>query len=82
MAADDRQQLFKLQNSFPGSVLLDGFVAGCWRVKRTKGTATMTVELFRPRVPARDGDAIVAEAERVLGVTAPAATPDVRLVTP
>jgi hypothetical protein len=82
MAPDDRQQLFKLQNSFPGSVLLDGFVAGCWRVKRTKGTATMTVELFRPRVPARDGDAIVAEAERVLGVTAPAATPDVRLVTP
>jgi hypothetical protein len=82
MAADDRQQLFKQLNSFPGSVLLDGFVAGCWRVKRTKGTATMTVELFRPPVPARDRDAIVAEAGRVLGVTAPAATPDVRLVTP
>ena len=81
MAADDRQQLFKQQNSFPGSVLLDGFVAGSWRVKRAKGAATLTIELFRSRVPARDRDALEAEAARMLAVTAPAATPDIRFVT-
>ncbi|HEY2241839.1 MAG TPA: winged helix DNA-binding domain-containing protein, partial [Streptosporangiaceae bacterium] len=40
MADDDRRKLFKQLNSFPGSVLLDGFVAGAWRVKRARGTAT------------------------------------------
>jgi hypothetical protein len=81
MAEADRQRLFRQLNSFPGSVLLDGFVSGAWRVKRAGGTATVTIELFRDRVPARDRDALEAEARRVLAVTAPAATPDVRLVT-
>jgi len=81
MASGDRRRLFKQLNSFPGSVLLDGFVAGAWRVKRAKGTATVTIELFRPRVPARDRDALEAEAARVLAVTAPTATPDVRFVS-
>jgi winged helix DNA-binding protein len=81
MADDDRRQLFRQLNSFPGSVLLDGFVAGAWRVKRAKGTATVTIELFRARIPARDRDALEAEAARVLAVTAPKATPDVRFVS-
>src|ERR1700759_1282920 len=81
MAEDDRRLLFRQQNSFPGSVLLDGFVAGAWRVKRAKGTATVTIELFRPRVAARDRDALEAEAARMLAVTAPAATPEIRFVT-
>ncbi|HEY6498871.1 MAG TPA: winged helix DNA-binding domain-containing protein [Streptosporangiaceae bacterium] len=81
MADNDRRQLFRQLNSFPGSVLLDGFVAGAWRVKRARGTATMTIELFRDRVPARDRDALEAEAARVLAVTAPKATPDVRFVS-
>jgi hypothetical protein len=81
MADDDRRKLFKQLNSFPGSVLLDGFVAGAWRVKRAKGTATVTIELFRDRLPAGDRDALEAEAARVLAVTAPAATPDTRFVT-
>ena len=81
MADDDRRQLFRQLNSFPGSVLLDGFVSGAWRLKRSRGTATVTVELFRSRIPARDRDALAAEAARVLEVTAPAATPDVRFVT-
>ena len=81
MSDGDRRDLFKMLNVFPGSVLLDGFVAGLWRVKRANGTATVTVELFRDRVPASDRDAITAEAARLLAVTAPAATPDIRVVT-
>ncbi|HWG12831.1 MAG TPA: crosslink repair DNA glycosylase YcaQ family protein [Streptosporangiaceae bacterium] len=81
MANSDRQRLFKLLNVFPGSVLLDGFVPGLWRLKRSRGTATVTAELFRDRVPARDRDSVTAEAARVLAVAAPAATPGIRLVT-
>ena len=81
MSDRDRRGLFQYLNVFPGSVLVDGFVAGLWRVKRAKRTATMTVELFRSRLAARDRDEITAEAARVLAVTAPAATPDIRLVT-
>jgi hypothetical protein len=81
LAEEDRQELFRIQNVFPGSVLLDGFVAGLWRLKRSRAAATVTIELFRHRVPARDRDEITAEAARVLEVTAPAATPDVRFVT-
>src|ERR1700759_456954 len=81
MASGDRRRLFKQLNSFPGSVLLDGFVAGAWRVERAQGTATLTIELFRARVPARDRAALEAEAARVLAVTAPEATPDVRFVS-
>jgi hypothetical protein len=81
MADPDRRDLFKLLNVFPGSVLLDGFVAGMWRVKRAKGTATVTAELFRPRVSARDKNEIAAEAGRLLAVTAPAAAHEVRVIT-
>jgi hypothetical protein len=62
-------------------VLLDGFVAGLWRVKRAKGTVTVTIELFRPQVSARDRDEIAAEADRLLAVTAPAAAHEVRILT-
>ena len=48
---------------------MDGFVAGMWRITRSRGAATLTVELFGPVSPA-DRDAIIAEAERLLGFAA------------
>jgi hypothetical protein len=81
MSDPDRRDLFQYLNVFPGSVLLDGFVAGLWRVKRAKGTVTVTIELFRPQVSARDRDEIAAEADRLLAVTAPAAAHEVRILT-
>ncbi len=76
MSEDNRKRLFSLLNVFPGTVLLDGFVGGMWRIRRSRGTATLTVELFGDRVPARDRDDITAEAGRVLAFAAPEA--DVR----
>ena len=37
----------------PGTVLLDGFVAGMWRLDRGRDAATVTIELFGParRIP-------------------------------
>jgi hypothetical protein len=81
MSDQDRRDLFRYLNVFPGSVLLDGFVAGLWRLKRAKHKATVTIELFRSRLPARDENEIAAEANRLLAVTAPATAHEVRVIT-
>jgi hypothetical protein len=77
MSEEHRQRLFSLLNVFPGSVLADGFVAGMWRMKRSRAEAALTVELF-VKVSGRDRDAITAEAGRVLSFAAPRAAHDVR----
>lgn len=77
MSEDHRQRLFSLLNVFPGSVLVDGFVAGMWRMKRSRAEAVLTVELF-VKASGRDRDAITAEAGRVLAFAAPQAGQDVR----
>jgi len=70
ITADHRQRLNTRNGIFPGTVLVDGFVAGMWRITRSRGAATLTAEMFAPVSPA-DRDAIVAEAERLLGFAAP-----------
>jgi len=60
---------------FPGSVLIDGFVAGMWRLARAKQAATLTIELFGP---AREHAQVRSEAERMLAFCAPEAAHDIR----
>jgi hypothetical protein len=60
---------------FPGSVLIDGFVAGMWRLARVKQAATLTIELFEP---AREHAQVRSEAERMLAFCAPEAAHDIR----
>jgi hypothetical protein len=69
------QRFYTVNGIFPGSVLVDGFVAGLWRLARAKDTATVTIELF---APARDQDEIAAEAQRMLAFCAPGSTHEVR----
>ncbi|HEY7607423.1 MAG TPA: crosslink repair DNA glycosylase YcaQ family protein, partial [Actinomycetes bacterium] len=61
------------------AVLVDGFVAGAWRLAREGKAATLTVRLFR--APGGQAEAEVAsEGERLLGFLAPGAQPgEVRL---
>ena len=56
-------------------MLIDGFVAGMWRMARSRDAATLTIELF---APVRDRDALAAEAERMLEFGAPGVARDVR----
>ncbi len=70
ISPDHRQRLNTRNGIFPGTVLVDGFVSGMWRITRSRGAATLTIELFTSVSPA-DRDAIVAEAERLLGFAAP-----------
>jgi hypothetical protein len=69
------KRFYTINGIFPGSVLIDGFVAGVWRLARTKSTATLTVELFGS---ARDRDQVAQEAERMLAFCAAGASHDIR----
>jgi hypothetical protein len=69
----------------PGTVLIDGFVTGMWRLERARDTATLTIELFgpqRPPGPEPVRDALAAEAGRVLAFGAPGMTHHVRFAPP
>jgi hypothetical protein len=66
----DRRRLFTRNGVFPGTVLLDGFAAGMWRISRSRGTAALTVELFEP-IPDAFLEGVVREGERLLAFGAP-----------
>ena len=77
IGAEATRRLYTVNGVIPGSVLIDGFVAGMWRLTRSRGAATLTIELFAP-VREREREALVAEAERVLAFGAPGAAHDIR----
>jgi len=89
VSAENLKRFYTINGIFPGSVLIDGFVAGLWRLARERrvkgegegevgarrGTATVTIELFGP---VADRDLLVEEARRMLAFCAPDASHDVR----
>jgi hypothetical protein len=72
----DRQRLYSKNGIFPGTVLIDGFVRGTWRVTAARGVAVLAIELFGEADG--DRDAVVAEGERLLGFAAPG-SPDAEI---
>ncbi|MEU9606607.1 winged helix DNA-binding domain-containing protein [Streptomyces sp. NPDC048057] len=62
--------------SFP-VFLLDGFLAGTWRLTEEQRAATLTVHPFRTPTAAQRAE-LAAEAERTLTALAPTASHDVR----
>jgi len=66
----NRQRMFTRNGIFPGTVLVDGFVVGMWRLARSRGGAALVIEMFEP-VAKRDRDAIVAEGGHLLAFAAP-----------
>jgi hypothetical protein len=69
------RRLFTANGVIPGSVLIDGFVAGMWQLTRSRAEAVLTIEMFGR---ADDRDALAAEAGRVLAFGAPDAVHEVR----
>jgi Winged helix DNA-binding domain len=64
------------------ALLMDGLVAGVWRLARDRTAATLTVRLF-DAIPAEDQAEVAEEAERLLAFLAPDAEPrEVRLTQP
>jgi Winged helix DNA-binding domain len=75
ISAGNLQRFYTINGVFPGSVLVDGFVAGMWRLARNSKTAALTIELFGP---VRDRDVVAREAERMLAFCAPDAAHEIR----
>jgi hypothetical protein len=72
ISPEHMKRMATVNGIFPGTVLIDGFVAGMWRL--TRG-ATLTVELFSPGSPR---EPVVEEAERMLAFCAPGRPHEVR----
>jgi hypothetical protein len=75
------KKIYTANGIIPGTVLIDGFVAGMWRLDRRRDAAAVTIELFGRDGPPGSGaerDALAAEAGRVLAFGAPGAAHHVR----
>jgi hypothetical protein len=75
ISPENAKRLYTVNGVIPGSVLIDGFVGGMWRLTRSRGVTTLTIELFGPM---RERDALVREAERVLAFCSPGGSCDIR----
>ncbi len=71
----DLKRFYTVNGIFPGAVLIDGFVAGLWRLARARNAAALTVELFASGGPREE---IAEEAERMLQAFAPEASQELR----
>jgi DNA glycosylase AlkZ-like len=75
------KKIYTVNGVIPGTVLIDGFVAGMWRLDRRRDAAAVTIEIFGREGPPGSGaerDALAAEAGRVLAFGAPGAAHHVR----
>jgi hypothetical protein len=78
VSESDRPRLYGRNGVFPGTVLVNGFVAGQWRVVSSARAVTLAVEPFG-KIGVRDRDAITEEAGSMLAFAAPAgAAQDIR----
>ncbi len=60
-----RKQVFLSAGRVLNTFLVDGFVAGVWKIERAKQTATLVMQPFAP-LTASDRDALLAEGEALL----------------
>jgi hypothetical protein len=85
LSHDDRSRILVEKMTVPdlvwkGGVLIDGFVAAAWRIRRDKVRATMTIELVQP-VTGEQHREIEEEAARLFEfLAADAETRDVQIV--
>ncbi len=79
ISTEARARLATKNDSPKPTLLVDGVVAGGWRLERRRKTATLVVEPFGA-LPAAAREEVVAEAERLLAFAVPDHSPDLRLV--
>jgi hypothetical protein len=70
---ENRKRLFSRNAVFPGTVLVNGFAAAMWRIARSAGAVTLTVEPFG-KISGKARDEITDEGRRILAFAAPDAT--------
>ncbi len=77
VSEQNRKRMFTRNGIFPGTVLVDGFVVGMWRLARSRGAAALVIEMFEP-VGQRARDAIAAEGGCLLAFAAPDMAHDIQ----
>jgi hypothetical protein len=78
ISEEHRKRIFTKNGLIPATFLLDGVVAGTWRLERVKKAAAVEFTAFG-KVSKRDRAALQAEAAGVLAFAAPdASTTDIR----
>ncbi|HEX6523162.1 MAG TPA: winged helix DNA-binding domain-containing protein [Streptosporangiaceae bacterium] len=77
ISEEHRGRLYTVNGIFPGTVLIDGFVAGMWRLIMGRGMATLTIEIWEPAAAA-ERDELITEGERLLAFAAPGDAHDIR----
>lgn len=77
-----RGSIFTRNGLVAATILVDGFVAGTWKLQRDARSATLTLTPFK-RLKTADRQALEREAEHCLGVAAPGqAQRDLRFLAP
>jgi hypothetical protein len=71
MSEEHRARVFTVNGIVRGTVLLDGFVSGIWKIERAKNTATAVLEPFT-RWSKADRLGVQEEAMRLLAFAADA----------
>ena len=69
IAEEHRKLVFLNAPRMMGTVLLDGWVGGRWKIKRTRGSATLVVETFK-RLAGKEKAAVSAEGAELLKFSA------------
>jgi hypothetical protein len=72
ISEEHRKRVFTINGIIRATVLVDGFVAGMWKMEKKRGVATLRIELFEP-VASADEKALTAEGERLLAAAHPEA---------
>jgi hypothetical protein len=70
ISPDNRQRMSSPNGIGVPTVLVDGFVAGCWALRSTRAGTTLTVTAFRPLSDA-ERDAVATEGDAFLRWAAP-----------
>ncbi len=65
-----KASLTSINGIVPGTILLDGFVGGTWKIAQRRTAATLRIATFAP-LPQTDRDALAEEAEPFLAFVAP-----------
>ncbi|CAA9527091.1 MAG: hypothetical protein AVDCRST_MAG05-4071 [uncultured Rubrobacteraceae bacterium] len=65
IADEDRKKVFLSAARVRGTFLIDGFVAGVWKIEKTRKAAALVVEPFAPLIP-QDRETLGEEGERLL----------------
>lgn len=81
VSEEDRKRLFGGGGILAATILIDGFVHGVWRIRRTAKTAILEISSYR-RASKKATRELMREGERLLAFAAPDSAGDIRLAAP